>query len=133
MANFNNQENVILHACSSVTGKSIVDIVGSKKTKDIVLARALTCAVLSYYGFGVREISRITNTDVKGVSVYIESHENRMADNRYKRYFTKCVDFITTYESFSTEAMADKLNTLYEKYLTLEGRYDHLKELITSN
>jgi len=133
MANFNNQENVILHACSSVTGKSILDIVGSKKTKDIVLARALTCAVMSYYGFGVREISRITNTDVKGVSVYVESHQNRMADNRYKRYYQKCIDFISNYEDFSSEAMADKLNTLYEKYLTLEGRYDHLKELITSN
>ena len=133
MANFNNQENVILHACSSVTGKSLLDILGSKKTKDIVIARALTCSILSYYGFGVREISRITNTDVKGVSVYIEGHANRMADNRYKRYYTKCIDFITTYEDFSSEAVTDKIEKLYQKYIALEGRYEHLKELITSN
>lgn len=130
MANFNNQENVIIHACSSVTGKSIADIIGSKKTKDIVLARALTCAVLAHFGFGVREISRATNTDVKGVSIYIEGHQNRLADRRYKSYFTKCVEFIATYEDFSAEAVTSKLNTLYEKYLELENRYEHLKELL---
>jgi len=133
MANFNNQENVILHACASVTGKSIADIVGSKKTKDIVMARGLTCAILAYYGFGVREISRITNTDVKGVSIYVEGHQNRLADRRYEMYFQKCIEFIATYEDFSQEAIADKINTLYEKYLHLESRYDHLKELLINN
>lgn len=133
MANFNNQENVILHACASVSGKSIADIVGSKKTKDIVLVRALSCAVLAYYGFGVREISRITNTDVKGVSSYMDGHKSRLADRRYEMYFQKCIDFIATYEDFSEEAITSKINTLYEKYVYLEGRYNHLKELITSN
>ena len=130
MANFSNQENVIIHACSSVTGKSIADIIGSKKTKDIVLARALTCAVLAHFGFGVREISRATNTDVKGVSIYIEGHQNRLADRRYKSYFTKCVEFIATYEDFSEEAIKVRLDSLYEKYVALESKYDHLKELL---
>jgi hypothetical protein len=130
MANFNNQENVIIHACASVTGKSIADIIGSKKTKDIVLARALTCAVLANFGFGVREISRATNTDVKGVSIYVEGHQNRLADNRYKRYYTQCVNFVATYEDFSAEAIADKIDRLYEKYVALESSYEHLKELL---
>jgi hypothetical protein len=133
MANFNNQENVILHACASVTGKSIADIIGSKKTKDVVMARALTCATLAYYGFGVREISRITNTDVKGVSSYMDGHQDRLSDNRYKSYFLKCINFIATYEDFSSEAIADKINVLYKKYIELEGRYDHLKELLINN
>ena len=130
MANFNNQENVILHACSSITGKSIADIIGSKKTKDIVMARALTCAVLAYYGFGVREVSRITNTDVKGVSTYMDGHKKRLED---RRYFQKCIEFIATYEDFSQEAINDKISSLYEKYLYLEGRYEHLRELLINN
>lgn len=133
MANFNNQENVILHACSSITGKSIADIIGSKKTKDIVMARALTCAVLAYYGFGVREVSRITNTDVKGVSTYMDGHKKRLEDRRYSRYFQKCIEFIATYEDFSQEAINDKISSLYEKYLYLEGRYEHLRELLINN
>lgn len=133
MANFNNHENVCLHACSSVTGVSMVDIVGSSKKKEVVMARALTCMVLAYYGYGIREISRITNTDVKGVSIYIEGHENRLADKRYARAFDKCIQFINQYEEFSDEAIKDKMDTLYEKYLTLEGRFEHLKELITNN
>ena len=133
MANFNNHENVCLHSCASVTSVSIAEIVGSAKRKEVVMARALTCSVLSYYGYGVREISRITNTDVKGVSVYLEGHDNRMADRRYARAFAKSVQFVNSYEEFSDEAMRDKVNVLYEKYLALEGRFEHLKELITNN
>ena len=133
MANFSNQENVCLHSCSSATGVAIMLIVGSSKKKEVVMARALTCSVLSYYGYGVREISRITNTDVKGVSVYLEGHDNRMADKRYARAFANSVKFINQYEEFSDEAMRDKVNALYEKYLALEGRFEHLKELITNN
>lgn len=97
------------------------------------MARALTCAVLAYYGFGVREISRATNTDVKGVSVYMEGHQNRLADRRYKNYFTKCIEFIATYEDYSQEAVKSRLDSLYEKYVALEGKYDHLKELLINN
>ena len=97
------------------------------------MARALSCAVLSYYGFGVREVSRITNTDVKGVSSYMDGHAKRLTDRRYEMYFQKCIEFIATYEDFSEEAIASKINTLYEKYMYLENRYNHLKELITSN
>ena len=131
MANFNNHENVCLHACSSITNVSIVDIVGSSKKKEVVMARALSCMVLAYYGYGVREISRLTNTDVKGVSIYIEGHANRLADKRYSRAFEKCIQFISQYEEFSDESVKEKMDTLYNNYLALEGRVEHLKELIT--
>lgn len=133
MANFNKYENVCLHACASVTGVSIVDILGSKKNKEIVMARALTCSVLSYCGFGLREISRLTNTDVKGVSTYIESHDNKMSEKRYSRSYQKSVDFISDYEETSDESLQNKVNVLFEKYMTMQGQYEHLKELLTSN
>lgn len=133
MTKFNRFENVCLHAAASITGVSLVDIVGSNKKKEIVLARSLACSILNHYGFGLREISRITNTDAKGVSVYLENHTERMRTSRYKRSFEECVEFIDQYEEFSNEAMSEKLNTLYEKYTILAGRYDHLKQLITNN
>jgi hypothetical protein len=114
MAKFNKYENVCLHACSSVSGVSIVDVMGSSKKKEVVMARSLTCSVLKFCGFGIREISRITNTDAKGVSIYIEGHDNRMADVRYERNFTKAIQFINTYEEFSDEALSDKVQILYE-------------------
>lgn len=130
MANFNKYENVCLHACSSVTGISIVDIVGNSKRKEVVMARALTCSVLEFCGFGKREISRITNTDVKGVSIYLEGHQNRMADKRYDRAYSKTIAFIHSYEEFSDEALSEKVSILYENIMELQGKYDHLKELL---
>lgn len=130
MAKFNKYENVCLHACSSVSGVSIVDIMGSNKKKEVVMARSLTCSVLKDCGFGIREISRITNTYAKGVSIYTEGHDNRMADTRYERNFSKAVKFIQTYEEFSDEALSDKVQILYESFIDLRSKYDHLKQLL---
>lgn len=94
------------------------------------MARSLTCSVLKECGFGIREISRITNTDSKGVSVYIEGHDNRMDDSRYERNFTKAINFIRTYEEFSDEALSEKVQILYESFIDLRSKYDHLKQLL---
>lgn len=131
MAKFNKYENVCLHACSSVTGVSIVDIMGTNKKQEAVMARALSCSVLKFCGFGIREISRITNTDPKGVSVYISGHDDRMDDVRYKRSYAKAVSFIHTYEEFSDEGLNDKVQILYENLMELNAKYDHLEQLLT--
>lgn len=133
MAKFNKYENVCLHACSSVTGTSIVDIMGSNKKKEVVMARALTCSVLKFCGFGIREISRITNTDAKGVSIYIETHDTKMSDTRYERNYNKAVSFINTYEEFSDEALTEKVQTLFESFIELRSKYDHLEQLLITN
>lgn len=130
MAKFNKYENVCLHACSSVTGVSIVDIMGSNKKQEAVMARALSCSVLKFCGFGIREISRITNTDPKGVSVYISGHDDRMEDVRYKRSYAKAVSFIHTYEEFSDEGLNDKVQIIYENLMELNAKYDHLEQLL---
>lgn len=133
MTNFNKLENVCLHACASASGINIIDILGTKKDKETVMARALTCTVLSNWGFGIRQISRITNTDPKGVSVYIQGNDNRMANKRYLRAYGKAMEYIRDYEKHSEESLQEKIDTIYSKYLDLEGKYEHLKELLTSD
>jgi hypothetical protein len=97
------------------------------------MARALTCTVLSNWGFGIRQISRITNTDPKGVSVYIQGNDNRMANKRYLRAYGKAMEYIRDYEKHSEESLQEKIDSIYSKYLDLEGKYNHLKELLTSD
>jgi hypothetical protein len=133
MTNFNKLENVCLHACASATGINITDILGAKKDKETVMARALTCSVLGSWGFGIRQISRITNTDPKGVSVYLQGHDNRMANKRYFRAYGKSMEYIRDYENHSEESLTEKIDDIYSKYLELEGKYEHLKELLTSD
>ena len=104
----------------------------NSKKKEVALAKGIACAVFNDYGYGVREIARLLSIDHKGVSVYIGSHDNRMADKKYLIKYKKVKAFVEGYEH-SNEVNVNRLNEMAGKVSAIEERYEHLKELLTSN
>lgn len=129
---YSSLENVIISGVSTITGVSIVDLMSNSKKKEVALAKSIACAVFNDYGYGVREIGRLTNIDHKGVAVYIGSHDNRLADKKYLIKYNKVKSFVEGYES-SNEVNVNRLNEMASKVIAIEERYEHLKELLTSN
>ena len=43
------------------------------------------------------------------------------------------MEYIRDYEKHSEESLQEKIDSIYSKYLDLEGKYNHLKELLTSD
>lgn len=132
LVNYSSLENVIISGVSTISGVAIVDIMSNSKRKEVALAKSIACAVFNDYGYGVREIARLLNIDHKGVSVYIGSHDNRMADKKYLIKYNKVRAFVEGYES-SNEVNVNRLNEMALKVTAIEERYEHLKELLTSN
>ena len=129
---YSSLENVIISGVSTINGVSIVDMMSNSKKKEVALAKSIACAVFNDYGYGVREIGRLTNIDHKGVAVYIGSHDNRLADKKYLIKYNKVKSFVEGYES-SNEVNVNRLNEMASKVIAIEERYEHLKELLTSN
>ena len=129
---YSSLENVIISGVSTISGVAIVDIMSNSKKKEVALAKGIACAIFNDYGYGVREIGRLLNIDHKGVAVYIGSHDNRLADKKYSIKYTKAKSFVEGYES-SNEVNVNRLNEIAGKVITMEERYEHLKELLTSN
>lgn len=132
LVNYSSLENVIISGVSTISSVAIVDIMSNSKRKEVALAKSVACAVFNDYGYGVREIARLLNIDHKGVSVYIGSHDNRMADKKYLIKYNKVRAFVEDYES-SNEVSVNRLNEMALKVTAIEERYEHLKELLTSN
>lgn len=132
LTSYSNLENVILSGVSTITGVPIVEFTSPLKKKEVALAKAIACKVFNDYGYGIREIGRLTNIDGKGVNIYIESHDNRMADRKYSIKYNKVKAFVEGYES-SNEVTVNRLNEVIAKLMILEERYEHLKQLLTSN
>lgn len=132
LVNYSSLENVIISGVSTISSVAIVDIMSNSKRKEVALAKSVACAVFNDYGYGVREIARLLNIDHKGVSVYIGSHDNRMADKKYLIKYNKVKAFVEGYES-SNEVSVNRLNEIALKVTAMEGKYEHLKELLTSN
>lgn len=132
LVNYSSLENVIISGVSTISSVAIVDIMSNSKRKEVALAKSIACAVFNDYGYGVREIARLLNIDHKGVSVYIGSHDNRMADKKYLIKYNKVKAFVEGYES-SNEVSVNRLNEIALKVTAMEGKYEHLKELLTSN
>lgn len=132
LVRYSSLENVIISGVSTISGVSIVDIMSNSKKKEVALAKSVACAIFNEYGYGVREIARLLNIDHKGVSVYIGSHDNRMADKKYLIKYTKVKAFVEGYES-SNEVSLNRLHEMAGKVIAIEERYEHLKELLTSN
>lgn len=132
LANFKNLADVILLCAASASGVSTTDILSSKKTKETTTARAIAIRAMFDQGLTLREIGRITSTDPKGVHTYIHSHDNRMADVRYSRTYNRTNKYMKGY--FSSDAtLHSEVDELKAMYVDLSGKYEHLKELITSN
>lgn len=129
---FSRLDNVVLSAVSATAGVELAKILSSSKMKEVVLARSLVCILLDEYGYGKREIGRIVNVDHKSVHIFIESHDNRMADRKYASAYHKSKRFVEDYES-SNENLEGKVNSLYTKYVELESKYEHIVQLLTSN
>lgn len=129
---YSSLENVIISGVSTISGVAIVDVMSNSKKKEVALAKGIACAIFNDYGYGVREIGRLLNIDHKGVAVYIGSHDNRLADKKYSIKYMKAKSFVEGYES-SNEVNVNRLNELAGKVITMEERYEHLKELLTSN
>lgn len=132
LMSYSSLENVIISGTSTISGVAIVDIMSNSKKKEVALAKGIACAVFNDYGYGVREIARLLNIDHKGVSVYIGSHDNRMADKKYLIKYKKVKAFVEGYEH-SNEVNVNRLNEMAGKVSAMEERYEHLKELLTSN
>ena len=129
---YSSLENVIISGVSTISGVAIADIMSNSKKKEVALAKGIACAIFNDYGYGVREIGRLLNIDHKGVAVYIGSHENRLADRKYLIKYNKAKSFVEGYES-SNEVNVNRLNEMASKVIAIEERYEHLKELLTSN
>lgn len=129
---YSSLENVIISGVSTITGVAITDMMSNSKKKEVALAKSVACAVFNDYGYGVREIGRLLNIDHKGVAVYVGSHDNRMADKKYLIKYNKVKAFVEGYES-SNEVNLNRLNEMAMKVVAMEERYEHLKELLTSN
>ena len=125
-------ENVIISGVSTVSGVAISELMSSSKKKEVALAKSVACAIFDHYGYGVREIGRLLNIDHKGVAVYIGSHENRLADKKYLIKYNKSMAFVGDYE-MSTEVLLNKVMGFDADLRTLQDKYEHLKELLTSN
>jgi len=132
LMSYSSLENVIISGTSTISGVAIADIMSNSKKKEVALAKGIACAVFNDYGYGVREIARLLNIDHKGVSVYIGSHDNRMADKKYLIKYTKVKAFVEGYES-SNEVSLNRLHEMSAKVIAMQERYEHLKELLTSN
>lgn len=132
LMSYSNLENVIISGTSTISGVAIAEIMSNSKKKEVALAKSVACAIFNDYGYGVREIARLLNIDHKGVSVYIGSHDNRMADKKYLIKYNKVKAFVEGYE-FSNEVNVNRLNEMASKVIAIEERYEHLKELLTSN
>ena len=132
LASYSSLENLVVYATSTVTNVPLAEIMSNGKKKEIAMAKSIACQLLSEYGYGVREIGRLINLDPKGVNVYIGSHENRLADKRYSIKYTKVKSFVEGYEQ-SHEVKLNALMELKAEYLRLSEKYEHLKELLTSN
>ena len=132
LMSYSSLENVIISGTSTISGVAISDIMSNSKKKEVALAKGIACAVFNDYGYGVREIARLLNIDHKGVSVYIGSHDNRMADKKYLIKYKKVKAFVEGYEH-SNEVNVNRLNEMAGKVSAMEERYEHLKELLTSN
>ena len=125
-------ENVIISGVSTVSGVAISELMSSSKKKEVALAKSVACAIFNHYGYGVREIGRLLNIDHKGVAVYIGSHDNRLADKKYLIKYNKSIAFVRDYE-MSTEVLLNKVMGFDADLRTLQDKYEHLKELLTSN
>ncbi len=132
LMSYSSLENVIISGTSTISGVAISDIMSNSKKKEVALAKGVACAVFNDYGYGVREIARLLSIDHKGVSVYIGSHDNRMADKKYLIKYKKVKAFVEGYEH-SNEVNVNRLNEMAGKVSAMEERYEHLKELLTSN
>jgi len=132
LMSYSSLENVIISGTSTISGVAISDIMSNSKKKEVALAKGIACAVFNDYCYGVREIARLLSIDHKGVSVYIGSHDNRMADKKYLIKYKKVKAFVEGYEH-SNEVNVNRLNEMAGKVSAMEERYEHLKELLTSN
>ncbi len=132
LMSYSSLENVIISGTSTISGVAISDIMSNSKKKEVALAKGIACAVFNDYGYGVREIARLLSIDHKGVSVYIGSHDNRMADKKYLIKYKKVKALVEGYEH-SNEVNVNRLNEMAGKVSAMEERYEHLKELLTSN
>ncbi len=132
LENYRNISDVILMCAASAANVSTQDILSSKKTKEITMARGVAVRTMYDQGLHLREIARITNTDPKGVHTYIHSHDNRMADARYLRAYNRANEFMKSYYS-SDATLHDEVDRLKAMYIDLNSKYEHLKELITNN
>ena len=132
LENYKNLGDVVLLSSASACNVSVVDIISKSKSKEIAMARAIACFLLNELGFGTREISRLTSTDPKGVYTYIHSHYNRMADQRFKRAYGKAKKYSEDYYS-SDASLHDEVAKVKARYIELESKYEHIKELLTSN
>ena len=132
LTSYSSLENLVVYATSTVTNVALIDIMSNGKKKEIAMAKSIACRLLSEYGYGVREIGRLINIDPKGVNVYIGSHDNRLADKRYAIKYAKVKSFVEGYEQ-SNEVKLNAILELKAEYLRLSEKYEHLKELLTSN
>lgn len=132
LENFKNLGDVVLLAAASSCNVNVVDIIAKGKTKEVAMARAIACKLLDELGYGTREIARLTSTDPKGVYTYIHSHDNRMADSRFKRAFGKAKKYSEDYYS-SDASLHDEVAKVKARYIELNSKYEHIKELLTSN
>ncbi len=132
LENYSNLGDVVIMASASASNVSVADILSKSKNKEVTMARASACHLLSEHGFGVREISRLTTTDPKGVHTYIHTHDNRMADNRFERVYMKAKRYAEDYYS-SDMSLREDVERIKNQYAELASKYEHLKELITSN
>ena len=131
-SSFKNLGDVILLCAASAANVSTQEILSSKKTKEITIGRAIAISIMHEQGLFLREIARITNTDPKGVHTYIHSHDNRMADRRYAMAFNRAKKYVESYFS-SDVTLHGEVSGLKEMYIDLQGKYEHLKDLITNN
>ena len=132
LTSYSNLENVIIAGTSTMTGVAISDMMSNSKKKEVALAKSIVSKVLTDYGYGVREAARLLNLDYKGVSVYVSSHDKRMQNRKYAIKYAKVLAFVENYE-FSNEVSLNKINEVSIKILAIEDKYEHLKELLTSN
>lgn len=130
---FYNLENLVISATSTFTAVPIADITSNGKKKEVALAKSIACNVLHEYGYGVREIARLMNIDHKGVSVYVGSHENRLADRNYTVKYNNVKMFVQDYNNRSVESFVNRVTDLQLQFSKLESTVSHLKELLTSH
>ena len=132
LTSYSNLENVIISGVSTITGVPMVDIMSNSKKKEVALAKAIVCTIFTEYGYGKREVGRLLNIDPKGIKIYVDTHPKRLEDRKYQIKYDKAKEFVESYEQ-SNEVSRNTLLSLRAEILELKSRYEHLKELLTSN
>ena len=110
----------------------IDELLGGSKKKRVANTRSVVCVALRNEGYTYQAISDILDVDVSISHIYVNSHDNRMADRQYSSLYNRVVKSLESV-GVTDDDLRKEVKKLKVAVVQLKERLSHIYQLLTSN